>query len=120
MRLGFMGASTQIPGVALQATIYTVIEWPWLILPAGLLAIEILILLWMIAKSWKSKGRQMPWKSNILALLYYHNRFVTSDGTTFGEEPGQRESNTGSFTPLRTSEDLKNDAKQIKVKFLQD
>ncbi|KAJ3548309.1 hypothetical protein NM208_g1066 [Fusarium decemcellulare] len=119
-RVGFgrdNGTTESVAGVALQTLSYTSIEWQWLSLPASLLIIETLILIWMIARSWMHRNEERVWKSNVLPLLYYGDRFTGMDGPRFQrtDDVMNRGATSGS---LMTTDEMEKDAKHVKVRFV--
>ncbi len=113
-RLG-TGSGDQEPakvrGIAYRSIPITVIEWRWLLMPAGLLVIELAVLVYVIVQSWRNRGREMVWKSNILPLMYYRDLF-------FGRGNGIGPASNG-ITPdrhrLMTTGEMEKDADGVMV-----
>ncbi|KAF4993128.1 hypothetical protein FDECE_13508 [Fusarium decemcellulare] len=111
------GTAEKVTGVALQTLPYTSIKWQWLALPASLLVIETVILAWMIGRSWMYRNEERVWKSNVLPLLYYGDRFTGVDGSRFErtDEVMNKGVTSGS---LMTADEMDKDAKHVKVRFV--
>ncbi|KAK8052491.1 hypothetical protein PG993_003876 [Apiospora rasikravindrae] len=124
IRLGLLrtpGTPDRVNGMALRQVAYTRIEWVWLTLPAALLAIDIVMLAWMVIRSVRHQDTEAVWKSNPLPLLYYKSRFV-------GPTEPEKLFLSAEFDPLETpspnqddklltSSELATVAKTVKVHF---
>ncbi|XXH05025.1 hypothetical protein Hte_011449 [Hypoxylon texense] len=109
------GSRSEVLGSALQTFSYIAIEWQWLILPTILLALETLVLFQMIARSWRYREEEMAWKSNILPLLYYKDRFTGVDGQPLGGSIQQTDI-TPMGGPFRTAAQMEEISSHIQVK----
>lgn len=120
IRLGLLrrdGTQDRAEGIALQRTAHIHIEWPWLVPLMVLLALDIVVLVCMVARSVRYRDREAVWKSNALPLLYYKSRFV-------GLEP--EDLSTSAYDPLEmastetdrfmTSAELEAIAQKVKVR----
>ncbi|KAK8080898.1 hypothetical protein PG997_008716 [Apiospora hydei] len=132
IRQGFLRASfaaDRVEGTALRQVAYTRVEWAWLVLPAALLGLDILMMLCMILRSvwrWESEA---VWKSDPLPLLYYKGRFIGPGGAAPAAEgllsPGGFEPDGDStagidrdeYDKLLTSAEMADVAKRVKVQF---
>jgi len=65
------GAGGGVEGAVLQNSICTSLDWRWLLLPCGLLAISAVLLAWVIARSFDRGTGEPLWKSNVLPLVLY-------------------------------------------------
>ncbi|KAK7926507.1 hypothetical protein PG985_003505 [Apiospora marii] len=123
IRLGLLRTSDHPDGTkgrALRQVPYTHIEWSWLILPAALLVIDIVTLVYTIVRSVRHCDTEAVWKSNPLPLLYYKSRFVgpgepemSSMSTDFDPLEGA----TSEDDRLLTSAELESVAKKVMVQF---
>ncbi|CAM1500588.1 Fc.00g097500.m01.CDS01 [Cosmosporella sp. VM-42] len=121
LRLGLgrdNSTQSQVEGTAFQTRSYTTVKWQWLLFPTILLVVETAVLGWMIGRSWYFQDEELVWKSNILPLLYYRDRFARADGATFMFDGSTRQADpTGSGGRLMTNRELGRDAQQTRVKF---
>lgn len=70
------GTTERVEGISVQRVAHIRIEWTWLVLLMALLALDITLLVYMIARSVRYRDREAVWKSSALPLLYYKSRFV--------------------------------------------
>ncbi|KAF6782657.1 hypothetical protein CSOJ01_15977 [Colletotrichum sojae] len=84
LRMGLMPADNGIPvlvtGEAYQMVSFTSIDKQWLAFPIFMVALELFLLGWVIARGWWLKDEEAVWKSSILPLLYYTDRFKGTPG----------------------------------------
>ncbi|KAK2758134.1 hypothetical protein CKAH01_16899 [Colletotrichum kahawae] len=80
------GSQSRVDGQALQYVAFFVIDTNWLILPTLLLALEAILLGLIIARSWKQMGGESVWKSSVLPLIYYTDRFRGDESNELGEQ----------------------------------
>lgn len=67
-----------------QTSVCTSVDWKWLLLPALLAALGAVALGVAILRTWRQSGRAdgVPvWKWSALPLLFYGDRFASSDGS---------------------------------------
>ncbi|KLO84805.1 uncharacterized protein LW93_5087 [Fusarium fujikuroi] len=70
IRDGSLEDNDKATGQATEMAICTVFDWRWVLLPAGLMAITILLLIVAVVQGFTNPG--MPvWKTSILPLLFY-------------------------------------------------
>ncbi|KAF5562699.1 hypothetical protein FNAPI_3018 [Fusarium napiforme] len=70
IRNGSMEENDKASGQATEMAICTVFDWRWVLLPAGLVAITMLLLIVAVVQGFTNPG--MPvWKTSILPLLFY-------------------------------------------------
>ncbi|KAH6646577.1 hypothetical protein BKA67DRAFT_580007 [Truncatella angustata] len=96
---------------------FTVVNWKWLIFPIALLAIETVLLIWMIARSLIYRGEEMVWKGNVLPLLYHRDKFVDANGLHLGDGIPSHDQADGLHggQKLMTIAEMENDAKDVRV-----
>ncbi|KAJ4138380.1 hypothetical protein NW768_002204 [Fusarium equiseti] len=71
--------SDEVTGIVNEMAICTVFDWRWVLLPAGLMAVTLALLVYAVVHSYTHK--EMPvWKTSILPLLFYGPN-VTNDET---------------------------------------
>ncbi|KAH0425154.1 hypothetical protein CcaCcLH18_11173 [Colletotrichum camelliae] len=99
------GSMSEVEGQALQHVVFVVIDKGWLAFPAMLLGLEAVLLVLMIARSWRLRDEEAVWKSSILPLIFYKSQFAGS-GQVFAS--GER---------LMTVKEMETDARNIRVKF---
>ncbi|RBR21404.1 uncharacterized protein FIESC28_04941 [Fusarium coffeatum] len=69
----------KVTGVVNEMAICTVFDWRWVLLPAGLMAVTLALLVYAVVQSYTHKD--MPvWKTSVLPLLFYGPN-VTNDMT---------------------------------------
>jgi hypothetical protein len=69
----------KVTGVVNEMAICTVFDWRWVLLPAGLMAVTLALLVYAVVQSYNHK--EMPvWKTSVLPLLFYGPN-VTNDET---------------------------------------
>ncbi|KAK8129057.1 hypothetical protein PG984_010165 [Apiospora sp. TS-2023a] len=123
IRLGFLRNPVQPDGAkgwALRQVPYTHIEWSWLILPAALLVIDIITLVYTVLRSVRHRDTEAVWKSNPLPLLYYKSRFVRPGEPETSLTPtgfGPLEGASSEDDRLLTSAELGSFAKNAMVQF---
>lgn len=66
-----MDGPVQVRGSALQITVCAYFDWPWLLLPGGLVAADLVLLVIMVVSSYHGGPRRPVWKSSILPLLFH-------------------------------------------------
>lgn len=105
----------KIQGSAKEEVAYTVFYWQWLLLPALLLVIDAVLLGCMLYRSIRHRYEEMPWKGNLLPLLYYRSHFETANGKTLDAHAGfGGEKDAGG--PLLTATELEDASKQVFVR----
>ncbi|KAF6805577.1 hypothetical protein CMUS01_14584 [Colletotrichum musicola] len=84
LRMGLMPADNGMPvlvrGEAYQMVSFTSIDKQWLAFPIFIVALELFLLGWVIARDWWLKDEEAIWKSSILPLLYSTDRFRGTPG----------------------------------------
>lgn len=84
LRMGLMPADDGVPVLvtveAYQLVSFTSIEKQWLVFPIFMVALEVFLLGWVIARGWWLMDGEAVWKSSILPLLYYTDRFRGTAG----------------------------------------
>jgi hypothetical protein len=63
-------------GEVWTASVCTEVDWRWLLLPAILVGLTVMVLVLAIVGSWRGP----VWKGSILPMVFYGGRFVTRDG----------------------------------------
>ncbi|KAH0423260.1 hypothetical protein CcaCcLH18_12303 [Colletotrichum camelliae] len=109
LRLGLgdpAGSQSRVDGQALQYVAFFVIDTDWLILPTLLLALEAILLGLIIARSWKQRGGESVWKSSVLPLIYYTDRFRGDESNELGEQQA-----------LMSTKEMEVAARDTRVKF---
>ncbi|KAI6091061.1 hypothetical protein F4821DRAFT_211031 [Hypoxylon rubiginosum] len=117
LRLGFGTRpedKAQVLGTAIQTLPCTAIQWQWLLLPTVLLILETIVLFRMISRSWRFREEEMVWKSNILPLLYYPDRFAGTDGQSINYATHQTDASP-MRRPFRTASEMEKSAAHIQV-----
>lgn len=77
--ISFNKEKDEVAGVVNEMAICTVFDWRWVLLPAGLMAVTLALLIYAVVQSYTH--REMPvWKTSILPLLFYGPN-VTNDET---------------------------------------
>jgi len=71
--------SDKVTGVVNEMAICTVFDWRWVLLPAGLMAVTLALLVYAVVQSYTRKDVPV-WKTSILPLLFYGPN-VTNDET---------------------------------------
>ncbi|KAF6828256.1 hypothetical protein CPLU01_08629 [Colletotrichum plurivorum] len=99
------GSDSDVKGRALEYATFFVIDAEWLLFPALLLLLEAALLGLMIGRSWRCRGEEAVWKSSVLPLLYYRDRFAGV------------EENEGELRPLMTTQEMEKDAESVSVRF---
>ncbi|KAK2729110.1 hypothetical protein CKAH01_10549 [Colletotrichum kahawae] len=99
------GSVSEVEGQALQHVVFVVIDKGWLAFPAMLLGLEAVLLVLMIARSWRLRDEEAVWKSSILPLIFYKSQFAGSGQVS---APGAR---------LMTVKEMETDARNIRVQF---
>jgi hypothetical protein len=119
LRLG-LGRQEETPervfGQAFQNVSYSVISWPWLLLPVILLVIQAVLLARMMIRT-SFPAKDMAWKSNILPFLYYHDRFVGQDGRPLRQQDHPA---TATQIPLMTASQIEDMALGVNARFMRD
>lgn len=115
-RLGLARDETlenNVSGTAMRTKPYTVIDLKWLIFPITLLAIETVVLVWMIGRSLWFKNSEMVWKSNVLPFLYHREKFITQFPAMsyLGSEPSEQRRGRN----LMTIAEMETDASKTRV-----
>ncbi|KAJ4011543.1 hypothetical protein NW752_008549 [Fusarium irregulare] len=78
-RLEARSDEDKVTGVVNEMAICTVFDWRWVLLPAGLMAVTLALLIYAVVHSYTHKD--MPvWKTSILPLLFYGPN-ITNDMT---------------------------------------
>lgn len=103
----------EVYGVALEQVAYTVFRWQWFLLPALLLVIDALLLGWMLYRSIRYSNEEMPWKGNLLPLLYHRSLFQGADGGPLEAQAGFDKDVEG---PLLTANELEDASKHVSVR----
>ena len=62
----------------------TEVDWRWLLLPAGLVGLTVVVLVMAIVASWRGP----VWKASVLPLVLYGGGFVTRNGEAVGRGMG--------------------------------
>lgn len=108
-------STEKVYGVALEDIGYTVFRWQWFLLPTLLLVIDAFLLGWMLYRSIRHRNEEIPWKGNLLPLLYYRSLFEGADG---GPLEAQAEFNVGKEAEgqLLTATELEDASKQVFVR----
>ncbi|KAF9872298.1 hypothetical protein CkaCkLH20_10125 [Colletotrichum karsti] len=111
------GTESRVYGRALMDLTYIQIQWPWLILPAVLLVIDIISFGWVILRGLRHRKDEVVWKSHSLPLLFYKELFVTSEGARIeqGDLTGISDAADGR---LMTTSEMEAVSKKVKVKLL--
>ncbi|KAG8166857.1 hypothetical protein KVR01_002546 [Diaporthe batatas] len=118
MRMGFLNKPEAVLGQALQTRLCSRIQYSWLAFPAVLVVATNGLLAWTMYQGSRRQGRVMVWKTSILPLLFYSQRFVVqtagdvSDGPP---EPLQRDESARE--PLLDLDQMEAEARQRKVRF---
>ncbi|KAF5570081.1 hypothetical protein FPANT_13819, partial [Fusarium pseudoanthophilum] len=95
IRNGSMEENDKASGQATEMAICTVFDWRWVLLPAGLVAITMLLLIVAVVQGFTNPG--MPvWKTSILPLLFYGPN--VSEGTDNRDE-------TAAWPPAKFNDD---------------
>ncbi|KAI1182528.1 hypothetical protein F5B17DRAFT_184554 [Nemania serpens] len=75
MRITGLGPDGKGPGVvlgdALRTTLCTRVNWLWLVLPAALTGLTLLLLGAAVVQSWRDGEERPVWKSSLLPLLFH-------------------------------------------------
>ncbi|KAH6652219.1 hypothetical protein BKA67DRAFT_573338 [Truncatella angustata] len=119
-RLGLarpVDAANSMAGVAVERLPFNVIEWQWLTFPLVLLAILMVALLWIIARTIRYRGEEMVWKSNPLPVFYHRDRFVDAYGMQLRDLDGPLQHEKQEMELLTIGE-MEKDAKKIQVQLL--
>ncbi|KAI1840521.1 hypothetical protein JX266_013250 [Neoarthrinium moseri] len=112
-----LGMVNRVDGVALRTAPFVIIDWRWMIFPIALLALEMLVLVWVVVRSLRHRNEEMVWKGNLLPLLYYKDRFVDGDGaSSLGVPSGPTSS--AHRGPLMTASEMEKDAAGVHVRLL--
>ncbi|KAM0440033.1 hypothetical protein ACHAPT_001135 [Fusarium lateritium] len=111
------GTADHASGVVHETLAYTIIKWQWITLPALLLGIETVILGWMVIRSWIYRHQEMAWKSSVLPLLYYRDRFSGMDGSRMEKKYDLSEGDAADGC-LMTAEEMEKDAGRVRVRFV--
>lgn len=117
LRLGLGRDDTSVNkvlGTAIEPKAYTVVEWQWLLFPTLVLFIELLILIWMMIRSWRHRDNEVVWKSSVLAMFFYRDSFEPVDNRDLSEFLKQEKPRDGS---LLTAREMSSKATEVKVKF---
>jgi hypothetical protein len=70
-RRGFNTSGTdRVTGTVNETTICTVFDWRWILLPAGLMAITMALLIHVVVQSYTNTTLPI-WKTSVLPLLFY-------------------------------------------------
>lgn len=83
-----VNSTDKVYGVALEQVGYTIFRWQWFLLPALLLVVDAFLLGWMLYRSIRHRNEEMPWKGNLLPLLYYRSLFEGADGEPLEAQAG--------------------------------
>ncbi|CEI69184.1 hypothetical protein FVEN_g4060 [Fusarium venenatum] len=67
--LGVSG-SDKVIGTVNETTICTVFDWRWILLPAGLMAVTMALLIYVVVQSYTNTTLPI-WKTSVLPLLFY-------------------------------------------------
>ncbi|KAF4811767.1 hypothetical protein CGCSCA5_v009673 [Colletotrichum siamense] len=100
------GSQAKVDGQALQYVAFFVIDTDWLILPTLLLALEAILLGLIIARSWKLRSGESVWKSSVLPLIYYTDRFRGDESHELGEQQA-----------LMSTKEMEDGARETRVQF---
>ncbi|KAK0633880.1 hypothetical protein B0T14DRAFT_599058 [Immersiella caudata] len=71
-----------VEGEVWATGVCTEVDWRWLLLPAILVGLTVVVLIATIVGSWK----RPVWKASVLPVVFYGRRFVTRDGETVGAD----------------------------------
>lgn len=108
-------STNKVYGTAMKQVAYTVFDWQWFLLPVLLLLIDAFLLGWMLYRSIRYRNEEMPWKGNLLPLLYYRSLFEGDNG-----EPLEGQAGFGgekdAKSPLMTAGELEDASKQVFVR----
>lgn len=110
------GTQDQVFGMAHRTVSVTVVDWRWLLLPILLLAIEVVVLGWVVFRGWWNRERhgEMAWKSNVLPFVFYRDLLVVGSETGTGLGYGVRDGDGGGG--LMTTTEMKKAAETISVR----
>ncbi|KAI8194893.1 hypothetical protein KHU50_011267 [Colletotrichum sp. SAR 10_65] len=100
------GSQAKVDGQALQYVAFFVIDTDWLILPTLVLALETILLGLIIARSWKLRSGESVWKSSVLPLIYYTDRFRGDESHELGEQQA-----------LMSTKEMEDGARETRVQF---
>jgi hypothetical protein len=67
---GFSDKPDRVVGTVTEMAICTTFDWRWVLLPAGLMAITMVLLICAVVQSYKNSAVPV-WKTSILPLLFY-------------------------------------------------
>lgn len=110
-------STDQVLGQSYVTKSLYITQWKWLSFPIIFMIVEIILLLWVIVRSMRRRGTEMVWKSCILPIMYYRDRFVDVYGASPGEPHTAREGKLEQDSLMTTSE-MKRDAKGVSVVLL--
>lgn len=108
-------STDKVYGYALDQVAYTVFHWQWFALPVLLLVIDVLLVWWMLYRSILYCSEEMPWKGNLLPLLYYKSLFEESNGESFEAQAGFG-GDTEDDGPLLTAAELEDVSQKVFIR----
>lgn len=117
-RLGvgrLVNSTEKVYGVALEQIPHTIFRWQWFLLPASLLVIDAVLLVWMVYRSIQHRYEEIPWKSSLLPLLYYRSLFEGADGEPL-EAQTDFDIGSAAESALLTAAELENASKRVFVR----
>lgn len=108
-------STNKVSGNAMKQVAYTVFDWQWFLLPVLLLLIDAFLLGWMLYRSIRYRNEEMPWKGNLLPLLYYRSLFAGDNGEPLEALAGF-DGDKDAESPLMTAGELEDASKQVFVR----
>ncbi|KAJ2988808.1 hypothetical protein NUW58_g3785 [Xylaria curta] len=116
IRMGLLDDNPgSVLGQVLETTVCTTIYYKWLLFPTILVAVTSGLLLWSLVQSWKNQDHELLWKSSILPLLFYGDRFITKN---YGDVETNGESRLGAEDKMLLGlKEMEIEAKRRMVRF---
>ena len=120
-------APGMIFGTVWKTNIRTSIQWGWLVLPASLAFLTLVLLAWTVIRSWAHRYDEPVWKDNVLPAMLYRERFETTEGHVVGPMTGnhgaqgvtvsQEQGGQGQGARLAETSEMERMAKNMLVSF---